>query len=223
MYEELLGDIGFYRLLLRFDEDLAAATRALGCWRCGKGCMSQTSAANRAGSRRVWGSVPRALQLLLRGPAVSQAPHMPLAALSEPQGISGGGGGAGLGSVLRIDTAATAVSAGVGRGEPADDLALAPVVVGGVHPDAVLACGRRHTAAAAGAIAITGLAPGALCRHCRRAVARAVALSRTDQQRECRLGRLTEGAWPIRTRCASPAGEVSSTVRPPPRWRTEVA
>jgi hypothetical protein len=36
MYEELLGDIGFYRLLLRFDEDLAAATRALGCWRCGK-------------------------------------------------------------------------------------------------------------------------------------------------------------------------------------------
>jgi len=36
MYEELLGEIGFYRLLLRFDEDLAAATRALGCWRCGK-------------------------------------------------------------------------------------------------------------------------------------------------------------------------------------------
>ncbi len=36
MYEELLGEIGFYRLLLRFDEDLAAATRVLGCWRCGK-------------------------------------------------------------------------------------------------------------------------------------------------------------------------------------------
>ena len=36
MYKELLGESGFYRLLLRFDEDLAAATRALGCWRCGK-------------------------------------------------------------------------------------------------------------------------------------------------------------------------------------------
>jgi hypothetical protein len=36
MYEELLGESGFYRLLLRFDEDLAARTRVLGCWRCGK-------------------------------------------------------------------------------------------------------------------------------------------------------------------------------------------
>ena len=36
MYEELLGESGFYRLLLRFDEELAARTRALGCWRCGK-------------------------------------------------------------------------------------------------------------------------------------------------------------------------------------------
>jgi hypothetical protein len=36
MYERLLGDSGFYRLLLQFDEDLAAATRLMGCWRCGK-------------------------------------------------------------------------------------------------------------------------------------------------------------------------------------------
>ncbi len=36
MYEELLDESGFYRLLLRFDEDLAARTRVLGCWRCGK-------------------------------------------------------------------------------------------------------------------------------------------------------------------------------------------
>ncbi len=36
MYQELLGEVGFYRLLLRFDEDLAAAGRELGCWRCGK-------------------------------------------------------------------------------------------------------------------------------------------------------------------------------------------
>lgn len=36
MYQELLGEVGFYRLLLRFDEDLAAAARTLGCWRCGK-------------------------------------------------------------------------------------------------------------------------------------------------------------------------------------------
>jgi hypothetical protein len=36
MYQELLGEVGFYRLLLRFDEDLAAASRELGCWRCGK-------------------------------------------------------------------------------------------------------------------------------------------------------------------------------------------
>lgn len=36
MYQGLLRDVGFYRLLLRFDEDLAAATRALGCWRCGE-------------------------------------------------------------------------------------------------------------------------------------------------------------------------------------------
>lgn len=36
MYEGLLGEVGFYRLLLRFDEEVAAATRALGCWRCGK-------------------------------------------------------------------------------------------------------------------------------------------------------------------------------------------
>lgn len=34
MYQELLGEVGFYRLLLRFDEDLAAASRELGCWRC---------------------------------------------------------------------------------------------------------------------------------------------------------------------------------------------
>jgi hypothetical protein len=36
MYQGLLCDRGFYRLLLRFDEDLATATRAMGCWRCGK-------------------------------------------------------------------------------------------------------------------------------------------------------------------------------------------
>jgi hypothetical protein len=36
MYEELFGKVGFYRLLLRFDEDLAAGTRVLGCRRCGK-------------------------------------------------------------------------------------------------------------------------------------------------------------------------------------------
>ena len=36
MYEELLGESGFYRLLLRLDEDLAARTRVLGCSRCGK-------------------------------------------------------------------------------------------------------------------------------------------------------------------------------------------
>jgi hypothetical protein len=36
MYQELLGEVGFYRLLLRFDEDLAAAARVLGCWRCGR-------------------------------------------------------------------------------------------------------------------------------------------------------------------------------------------
>ena len=36
MYQGLLGEVGFYRLLLRFDEEMAAATRALGCWRCGK-------------------------------------------------------------------------------------------------------------------------------------------------------------------------------------------
>jgi hypothetical protein len=36
MYEELFGEVGFYRLLLRFDEDLAAGTRVLGCPLCGK-------------------------------------------------------------------------------------------------------------------------------------------------------------------------------------------
>lgn len=36
MYQRLLGDAAFYRLLLRFDEDLAAAERPKGCWLCGK-------------------------------------------------------------------------------------------------------------------------------------------------------------------------------------------
>lgn len=36
MNQGLLGEPGFHRALLRFDEDLAATTRALGCWRCGK-------------------------------------------------------------------------------------------------------------------------------------------------------------------------------------------
>jgi hypothetical protein len=36
MYQQLLGEREFYRLLLRFDEDLAVAERALGCRRCGK-------------------------------------------------------------------------------------------------------------------------------------------------------------------------------------------
>ena|SRR5579864_4541729 len=36
MYEELLGEIRFYPLLLRFDEDLAEETQVRGCWRCGK-------------------------------------------------------------------------------------------------------------------------------------------------------------------------------------------
>jgi hypothetical protein len=36
MYQGLLGEVGFYRLLLRFDEDLAAAARGLGCRRCGQ-------------------------------------------------------------------------------------------------------------------------------------------------------------------------------------------
>lgn len=35
MYEAVLGDAAFYRLLLRFDEDLAGAERALGCRVCG--------------------------------------------------------------------------------------------------------------------------------------------------------------------------------------------
>ena len=33
---QLLSDAAFYRLLLRFDEDLAAAERPKGCWLCGK-------------------------------------------------------------------------------------------------------------------------------------------------------------------------------------------
>jgi len=36
MCQQLLGDAAFYRLLLRFDEDLAAAERVLGCRVCGK-------------------------------------------------------------------------------------------------------------------------------------------------------------------------------------------
>jgi hypothetical protein len=35
MYEAVLGDAAFYRLLLRLDEDLAEAERALGCQVCG--------------------------------------------------------------------------------------------------------------------------------------------------------------------------------------------
>ena len=36
MYQGLLGEVEFYRLLLRLDEETATATQALGCWRCGK-------------------------------------------------------------------------------------------------------------------------------------------------------------------------------------------
>lgn len=36
MYEAVLGDASFYRLLLRIDEDLAEAERALGCRVCGR-------------------------------------------------------------------------------------------------------------------------------------------------------------------------------------------
>ncbi|MGH8142879.1 MAG: hypothetical protein ACREU2_10235 [Steroidobacteraceae bacterium] len=36
MYQGLLCEVGFYRLLLRLDEDLAQAERSLGCWRCGQ-------------------------------------------------------------------------------------------------------------------------------------------------------------------------------------------
>jgi len=36
MHQRLLGDAAFYRLLLRFDEELAAAERAKGCRVCGK-------------------------------------------------------------------------------------------------------------------------------------------------------------------------------------------
>lgn len=36
MYQRVLGDPAFYRLLLRFDEDLAAAERPKGCRVCGK-------------------------------------------------------------------------------------------------------------------------------------------------------------------------------------------
>lgn len=36
MYQRLLGDAAFYRLLLHFDEDLAAAERPKGCRVCGK-------------------------------------------------------------------------------------------------------------------------------------------------------------------------------------------
>jgi hypothetical protein len=36
MYQRLLGDAAFYRLLLRFDEELAAAERPKGCRVCGK-------------------------------------------------------------------------------------------------------------------------------------------------------------------------------------------
>jgi hypothetical protein len=31
-----LGEVGFYRLLLRFEEEVAAQERALGCGRCGQ-------------------------------------------------------------------------------------------------------------------------------------------------------------------------------------------
>jgi hypothetical protein len=36
MYQQVLGDTAFYRLLLRFDEELAAAERPKGCRVCGK-------------------------------------------------------------------------------------------------------------------------------------------------------------------------------------------
>lgn len=35
MYEELIRDSSFYHVLHRYDKDLAAQTRASGCWRCG--------------------------------------------------------------------------------------------------------------------------------------------------------------------------------------------
>jgi len=36
MYQRLLTDAAFYRVLLRFDEELAAAERTKGCRVCGK-------------------------------------------------------------------------------------------------------------------------------------------------------------------------------------------
>ena len=36
MYQGLLGEVEFYRLLLQLDEETATQTQALGCWRCGK-------------------------------------------------------------------------------------------------------------------------------------------------------------------------------------------
>ena len=50
MYRELLGDVRFFELLLRVDEERAAKVQALGCQHCGGRLhAARTSSASRGG------------------------------------------------------------------------------------------------------------------------------------------------------------------------------
>jgi len=80
MYQRLLTDAAFYRLLLRFDEELAAAERPKGCRVCGEatGGVRLPPQATRLRSRS-GRALHRTAVLLLRGSHVPQAPHAAIA------------------------------------------------------------------------------------------------------------------------------------------------
>jgi hypothetical protein len=166
MYEELLGESGFYRLLLRFDEDLAARTRVLGCWHCGK-------ALHVADFTRKPRGVPAGLgerynerfSFCCAGRQCRKRRTCPsLRFLSRKVYLATV---VVLVSALRSGATPRRVRylqelVGVSR---RTDPALAYLVVGDVHPDTVLACGSGHTAAADRVLATTDLIVGALYRN----------------------------------------------------------
>jgi hypothetical protein len=105
-----------------------------------------------------------------------------VAAISRPQSVPGGHGGADLGDAERAHARPGATTRCPGGGEPTDRGPLASVVVQRLHRESLLARPRRVRAAGHGG-GSAGLVAEALCRRHRTAAPVAVAFPQADHDR----------------------------------------
>src|SRR5579883_2571270 len=142
MYQQVLGDAAFYRLLLRFDEELAATERPKGCRVCGKRLEASDFPRKPRGLGLDLGErFAERLSFCCADRTCRKRRTPPSLRFLGRKVYLGGHGGADLGDALRGEPGAHAPPARARRRQPPYPLAMAQVVERAATGDAVLA---RH-------------------------------------------------------------------------------